>query len=232
VVYARTLGRTTYTFQVSGRLWRNNLIMEDRETGSSWSQVTGRAVDGKHRGAQLEKLEAVQTTWTQWRSAHPFTRVLKKSEEVLGSEYQAYFDDPEKMGLFRAQWLAERMPGKTLVYGASIGAHAVAVTDGALGNEVVSAALGDTPVFLARSRDGGVRAFVARVDGEGMVLDWNPATGEVTDAGGSTWDLASGRCIAGPRSGSRLESIAVTPVYWFAWSGFYPNTQVIDGLSR
>ena len=139
--------------------------------------------------------------------AHPDTTVLKKSEEVLGSHYQRYFDDPERFGLVRAQWLADRMPGKTLVYGAAVGPHAIAVTDGAFGDEMVAANLGDTPVVLARARDGGVRAFVA---------------------GGSTWDLGSGRCISGPRSGSRLESVAVTPVYWFAWSGFYPNTQVID----
>ena len=58
MVYARTLGGRTYTFQVSGRLWRNSLIMVDRETDTYWSQVTGRAIGGQHRGAQLEKLEA------------------------------------------------------------------------------------------------------------------------------------------------------------------------------
>jgi len=197
VVYVRTLGSMKYTFQVSGSLWRNSLIMVDRETGTSWSQVTGRAIDGKHRGAQLEKLEAIETTWEQWRQAHPDTKLLKKSEEVLGSHYQSYFDDPEKMGLFRAQWLAERMPGKTLVYGASVGPHAVAVTDGALDDSLVLASLGETPIVMSRARDGGVRA-------------------------------SGGLCISGPRSGLRLESVAVTPVYWFAWSGFYPNTQVID----
>jgi hypothetical protein len=88
----------------------------------------------------------VQATWEQWRTAHADTTVLKKSAEVQGSHYQKYFDDPEKLGLFRAQWLAERMPGKTLVYGAAVGPHA----------------------------------------------------------------------------------LAVTPVYWFAWSSFYPNTEVID----
>jgi len=202
--------------------------MVDRETETSWSQITGRAIDGPHRGAQLEKLAAVETTWEDWRTAHPETKVLKKSKEVLSSHYQSYFDDPEKLGLFRAQWLEERMPGKTLVYGASIGPHAVAVTEGALVDEVVEATLGDTPVVLARARDGGVRAFVARAEGEILELGRNPKTGEVRDAGGSIWDLGSGRCISGPRSGSHLESVAVTPVYWFAWSGFYPNTQVID----
>jgi len=228
VVYARTLGSTTYTFQVSGRLWRNSLIMVDRETGTSWNQITGRAIDGTHRGAQLKKLEAIETSWEKWSKAHPETKLLKKSKEVLGSPYQRYFDDPEKMGLFRAQWLAERMPGKTLVYGASIGPHAVAVTEGALGDAMVAATLGDTPVVLARAVDGGVRAFVARVDGEEIEWGRNPETGEVKDAGGSVWDLGTGRCTSGPRSGSRLESVAVTPVYWFAWSGFYPNTQVVD----
>jgi hypothetical protein len=202
--------------------------MEDRETGSSWSQITGRAIDGKHRGTQLQKVEAVETTWENWRNAHPETTLLKKSEEVLSSHYQSYFDDPAKMGLFRAQWLVERMPGKTLVYGASNGPHAVAVTDQALSDGVVEVMLADAPLVLARARDGGVRAFVARIDGRRIGLDRNPKNGEMRDTGGSTWDLGSGLCVSGPRFGSRLESVAVTPVYWFAWSGFYPNTQVID----
>ena len=28
--------------------------------------------------------------------------------------------------------------------------------------------------------------------------------------------------------GQELGSVAVTPVYWFAWSNFYPNTKVVD----
>ena len=193
MVYARTLGGKTYTFQVSGKLWRNSLIMQDRETGSSWSHVTGRAIDGKAKGAQLEKLDAIETTWGLWYEAYPETSVLEKSEEVKASHYQDYFDDPHRMGLFRAQWLNERMPGKTLVYGAAIGAHAVAVTDAALaGGKQVEIDLGGTPVVVSRAADGGVRAFIAQAEGQ------------------------------------EREALAVTPVYWFAWSNFYPNTQVID----
>ena len=193
MVYARTLGGKTYTFQVSGKLWRNSLIMQDRETGSSWSHVTGRAIDGKAKGAQLEKLDAIETTWGLWYEAYPETTVLEKSEEVKASHYQDYFDDPQRMGLFRAQWLNEKMPGKTLVYGAAIGAHAVAVTDAALaGGRQVEIDLGGTPVVVSRAADGGVRAFIAQAERQ------------------------------------EREALAVTPVYWFAWSNFYPNTQVID----
>jgi hypothetical protein len=231
VVYARKLGGTTYSFQVSGRLWRNSLVMMDRETGTSWSQVNGRAIDGKHRGAQLEMLDAVETTWQQWRTAHPETKLLKKTAEVQGSRYQEYFDDPERTGLFRAQWLADRMPGKTLVYGAAVGPHALAVTAGALGDGPVITVLGEDPVVVARGRDGGVRCYIAEFEGETVEL--RPASGsrEVRDGGGSVWDLDTGQCTSGPRAGARLEHVAVTPVYWFAWSSFYPNTRVIDATS-
>ena len=43
----------------------------------------------------------------------------------------------------------------------------------------------------------------------------------------SSWDLVQGVCTAGELEGSTLEQVAVTPVFWFAWSNFYPNTQVV-----
>ncbi len=163
MVYARTLGSQSYTFQVSGMLWRNSLIMRDRETGSLWSHVTGEGLSGPAKGKRLEKSASVQTTWKNWRAAHPDTRVLKKSEEVLSSHYQKYFDDPERNGLFRSQWLMEKMPGKTKVHGAVVGAHAVAITDGAFESDgLVFVDLGGTPVVMVRGGDGGVRAFEAR----------------------------------------------------------------------
>lgn len=229
MVYARTLGGTTYSFEVSGRLWRNNLIMADRETATFWSQMTGRAIDGAHRGAQLRRLEAVHTTWERWKSAHPNTRVLKKDEGIDGSPYQRYFDDPERSGLFRAQWLADRMPGKSLVFGAVVGSQALAVTEGAFdGTGLVVTELGDSPVALARGADGGVRAYSTLIDGEAIELSRDPVSGQFRDRGGSTWDLVTGRCMTGPRIGARLEAIAVIPSYWFAWSSFYPNTKVVD----
>lgn len=97
MVYARKLGGRVYTFQVSGKLWRNSLLMQDRQTESTWSHITGRAIDGKAKGAQLEKLASIETTWSRWRSEHPATSVLKKSEVVRTSHYQSYFENPDRL---------------------------------------------------------------------------------------------------------------------------------------
>ena len=34
------------TFMVSGMLWRDSLVMQDRETETLWSHVTGEAIRG------------------------------------------------------------------------------------------------------------------------------------------------------------------------------------------
>ena len=139
-------------------LWRNSLIMQDRETGSWWSHVLGTALHGPAKGRQLEIVPSVQTTWARWSAEHPDASLLNKSEEVLSSRYAKYFEDPDRAGLFRARWLVERMPPKVLVWGVARGPHAVAVTDGALeeGNPV-AVELGDSSAVVVRGSDGGAQ---------------------------------------------------------------------------
>lgn len=192
MVYARRVDSRLLTLIVSGRLWRNSLVMQDEETGTYWSHVTGEAIEGPLKGKRLETIPAVQTTWKAWRAEHPNTEVLKKSAEITSSRYESYFSDPKRTGLFRSRWLVDRMPGKTKVHGVALGPHALAVTDESLaaGGKVVRK-LGDAEIQVVRSRDGGVRAF--------------RMTGRET-----------------------AEELPVTVAYWFAWSNFYPNTQVVD----
>ncbi len=227
MVHARSLGDRTYTFIVSGKLWRNSLIMQDVETGSLWSHITGEALDGLAKGQRLRSFPSVQTTWAAWVGQHPETKVLKKSAAVTGSRYESYFKDPARVGIFRAQWLAEKMPGKTLVHGIVRGPHALAIADARL-KGLVSATLGETRVVLWRGADGGVVAWVAELDGKPLGLVPQSATASRDRGTGSTWDLDRGVCLAGPLTGRTLESIPVTTAYWFAWSSFYANTAVAE----
>ncbi len=137
--------------------------MQDKESNSLWSHITGICLEGQYKGTELKQMPSVQTTWAKWQVDHPKTRVLKKSEEIKSSQYQSYFDDPDRAGLFRTFWLEDRMPGKAIVQGISIGPHSLAVVDGALKPGVsLTHDLGQTQVVVTRNADGGVRAV--RVD--------------------------------------------------------------------
>ncbi len=159
MVHVRQIEDRLLTFIVSGKLWRNSLIMQDKETGSLWSHVTGECLEGEYAGMELEMVPVIQTTWAQWAADHPGTRVLKKSEEIKSSSYEKYFNDPEKTGLFRTDWLMDRLPGKALIHGVELGTHSLAVVDEALpSGGSVTGKLGDVEVAMTRGTDGGISA--------------------------------------------------------------------------
>jgi uncharacterized protein DUF3179 len=78
------------TFGVSGLLYRRNLVLYDVETGSLWSQLLSEAVAGPLAGAKLKVLPAENSTWSEWKTPHPDTRVLSFE---TGSQ-RDYREDP------------------------------------------------------------------------------------------------------------------------------------------
>ncbi len=233
-MYVREVNGKRLSFIVSGMLWRNSLVMNDRETASDWSHITGEALNGPMKGERLEPIPAVQTTWAAWYREHPTTKLLQKEEEVRSSHYESYFTNPDRTGLFRTQWLTERLPGKAKVHGLTIPPFALAVLDKALKVETpVFARLGDTGVLVVRGDDGGVRAYITSADDRDLNFEVDRESGWYRDAEtGSTWDLTAGKCTSGELAGRTLEPLPVGVHFWFAWSSFYPNTDVIDLESR
>ena len=63
-------------FGVSGKLWRNDLVLYDRATESLWSQLLATAIQGPKTGTELRLLSSTLASWGEWRTAHPETRVL------------------------------------------------------------------------------------------------------------------------------------------------------------
>ena len=76
IVYDPESGGRRLTFGVSGKVYKSNLLMYDRETGSLWSQMSQRAITGPLTGTVLAMLPAEHSTWEHWRSQHPNTLVL------------------------------------------------------------------------------------------------------------------------------------------------------------
>jgi hypothetical protein len=128
-VYARKVDGKTYTFGVSGLLYRSNVLMYDHQTESLWLQVKRRAVTGPMTGTKLTTFPSSITTWKKWKEKHPDTTVLSfktgYSRTYDRDPYENYYK--ERRGMFRSFFKAG--PGeeeKEIVAGVEVGDSAKA----------------------------------------------------------------------------------------------------------
>ena len=123
-MYAREVNGKTYTFGVSGLLYRSNVLMYDHQTESLWLQVKRRAVAGPMTGTKLKTIPSTITTWEKWKKKHPETTVLSfktgYSRDYSRDPYESYYR--ERRGMFRSFFKAG--PGeeeKEIVAGVEVG---------------------------------------------------------------------------------------------------------------
>ncbi len=76
IAHSAKIGGRPVSFGTSGLLYNSNLVMYDRGTQSLWPQLSSRAISGPLEGQKLETVPLSHTTWADWRSRHPDTRVL------------------------------------------------------------------------------------------------------------------------------------------------------------
>jgi hypothetical protein len=231
VVYTRTVEGEELNFGVSGKLYKDALVMFDRETNSLWTQVDGSVLRGEMEGRQLDKVPALQTTWKQWKKLHPDTLVLKKKGRAKGSVYADYHANPGMMGINDAQNPDSRLPGKSLVVTIRDGNDALAVPVEKLEKkplhqtEVAGAPL--AVVFHRKSKTA--RVFDRRVDGRTLSFEVGRRRGEIhlRDAEtGTLWSGLTGKAVKGELAGKELKAVPHMVNYWFAWAAYNPRTRV------
>jgi hypothetical protein len=224
------------SFGVSGKLWKDALIMYDRETGSLWSHVTGTAVKGKLTGMRLRLYPAIHTTWTEWKQLYPASLVLDKRSGLglagTRNVYEGYFANPNQLGIFGTENADRSLPGKEFVVGLTLDTVAVAyayrhlsrkplVNDVVAGQPIVvafSAGNATGVVFSRRLANRTLTFTNLRREGKDLVMD------DVETK--TTWRALTGQAIRGRLSGTRLMQLPSTTGFWFAWKGFYPDTLV------
>lgn len=82
-MYAASVEGSRLTFEVYG-VWRKNMVMNDRETGSIWQHATGEAIGGPLKGRRLEVLPGWETSWGELRTAHPQASFVVEPERFTG----------------------------------------------------------------------------------------------------------------------------------------------------
>ncbi len=229
-MYARRVNDRVLSFGVSGMLWRENLVMYDRQTESWWSQADGKAIRGAHEGVQLTQLPSDLMSWKEWRALHPDTLVLSNGARAAGDRYARYHDGRD-IGVTGRTRSVGALDAKARVVGFRLGGKAFAVDLSRLAaTPVIGVDAGGTPVVLALSPDGttarvhlaGTHAFAPAPTRDARRL--------VRDAGTqSSWDGYAGTAIMGRLIGSKLERVPAHVSYWFSWHSFFPDTEILEG---
>ena len=228
-MYAREIADKVLTFGVSGKLILNAMVMYDRQTDSLWSQFLGEAVEGPLAGTRLEFVSSQLTTWAAWEGEYPETLVLD-TQGPVSDHYAPYYTDG-RSGVLGQSYFDGRLPSKDLVVGISGQAGQRAYPHGRLEELPV---LNDEfeGIDILVTFDVAARSTsVFRSNLNGMELTFSQASGpgEMIDAEtGSVWNKLSGVATAGQLEGSRLTPYPSFDAFWFAWTDFYPNTELFE----
>lgn len=186
------------TFGVSGLLWRENLVMYDRQTNSWWAQANGTAIEGKLKGAVLKMYPAFSMmSWKEWLADHPNTLVLSKRTrrglEGTSMGYTDYHRSPRIGVTGRLTFNDKQLQAKTRILGFRVADQAYAVD---------LAALARKGSITTQTKSGKKINVVATRDGiSGRVFEVN--------------------------DGDKQEQIPSSVSYWFAWKAFFPVTEII-----
>jgi hypothetical protein len=248
VAFRREVDHRTLEFGVSGKLYKSALVMYDRQTDSLWLHFEGRAIQGPLTGTRLDLVPVQLLSFGEWRREYPRGQVLSRAtghNRPYGENPYEYYDTNKRpfTGFFRGPISPKLLPMERVV-GVAIGETAVAypyallsseggarvVHDSVSGQEIVvlwragTASALDQP-RISNGRDVGASGVFVPIVG-GRMLTFEVQDGAFVDREtGSRWTL-SGRAVAGPLAGKRLEPVPHLDTFWFAWWGHHPETKV------
>lgn len=210
-------------------LYRDGLVMYDRETDTLWTHVDGKGIKGSLAGRVLEVVPAVHATWKEWKQLYPESLVLKK-RGAPRSAYESYNRDPNKIGISGRRLRDKRLPAKERIIGVRTDSAATAfVETGVREARLVQAEVGTLPVVLiAAAKDHPVVTFNRRVSDRVLsfrLVEGDPSVFEDSETS-SRWSVADGRAVSGPLKGTKLGRAPAYPAFWFGWLNYFPSTEV------
>jgi hypothetical protein len=219
----------TLTFEVFGLL-QDVFTMVDRETGTLWTHLDGKAIQGPLNGKRLDFIAVPHMTWADWQASHPDTTVLSP-DTPFQDRYR-----PVQIGVFSRQeelFGDGRLAANALVVGVEVDGLFKGYSVEALAEAggVVNDTLASQPIVVfydASARTG--LAFSRTVDGQLLELyNAAPQGFELRDRQtGSLWNI-EGRAISGPLAGTALEFVPSFISEWYGWSAYHPESELFQG---
>jgi thiol-disulfide isomerase/thioredoxin len=229
--FRRAVGGRVLTLEVAG-VYNGTILLRDRETRTLWAPFSGRALEGPLAPEKLERIPVAFTTWEDWRTGHPQTEVIVRSEKDRtghGSWYApGKWGIVSEMGETISAWDA-RLPENVVVYGVAVSGgvksyplSAVLARGGLVNDEVAGA-----PVVVLVGAAYGAVGFERMLKDRSLTFSTASEPRAVMADGetGSLWN-AEGEAVAGPLRGERLRLLDGYVVEWHVWSAYNPAAEI------
>ncbi len=205
--------------------------MRDRETGSWWQQVTGRAIAGELEGSTLELMPNDELTFALWKSEEPQEHRLVLAP-VAGhgdKDYDKKWEEEVAKYPVPLTFPGQGLKDRDVILGINMGGQTRAFPlPKVRGSSPLEDKVAGVPVALVTGPDGeSVRVFRSQWNGMDIDLyrDAQNPEWRLVDSLGNTWNFA-GCATSGAATGQCLEKINYLKDYWFDWKNYNPRTTV------
>jgi hypothetical protein len=213
------------------------MVMLDYETGSYWWHVAGQAIVGTLTGARLTTLPAITTTWEQWQTIYPHTKVLSRDtghRRPYENRPFARYVDMLNRGQFPFPVSGAARDGRlspaTTVLGVKVGDAVRAYRLDDTAPNAIMDSLGDQRLVVFTA-GGGTGGAAYKPVARGQKLTFVLRDGKYTDQEtGSAWNLA-GTAIDGSLKGTNLIPLPAKTSFWFALVAAEPDITVYEAVS-
>ena len=221
--------------------------MRDKETGTWWQQITGKAVYGPMRGTMLQLVPSDELSFGEWKAEVSEGKVLAPVPKYV-KEYDSKWEaEIAKLPLV-ISFPGTELKSRDVIVGLTVDNAARAYPwDTLVKQSPVMDRVHDQPLLVAVGPDGkSFRVFLSRVDGKDTEFflkgEDDPQATPATDAKKSTsaatrpWALLDtatasewnfqGCAVSGSSQGKCLDRVPALKDFWFDWRNYHPDTTV------
>ena len=232
-MWKRSINGRELHFYLAG-INNQNFLMRDRETGSWWQQITGKAIYGLLRGSALELVLSDELTFGEWRAEFPSGQVLAPVAKYT-KEYDSNWEPHVAKLPVVISFPGTELKSRDIVIGLAVDGAARAYPWETFEKQSpVLDRVHGSPLLLVLGPDGkSFRAFISRIDDHDAEFFLKGDTGaaekhewaliDATTA--SEWNF-QGCATSGPAQGKCLARVPALKDYWFDWRNYHPETTV------
>jgi hypothetical protein len=201
--------------------------MEDDQTGSLWSQISGECIQGELLGMKLELYPAQFSTYGAQKETPKVQFLVKPEKGPENSVYKDYFEDRGRMGIFGTMYKDSLMDGKDVVYGLRIPDRQIALPKLLFVEQSAYQVTLDTLSLLVISGENDIIAAYVLPASE---KEWKLASEGSTVIVSPLKDRPMVATFSDgiQTQGEPLESYPVITSFWFAWKAFFPTSDILE----